>query len=39
MTDTRILSGRNALVTGGGVGIGAETARALARDGARIALT
>lgn len=39
MTDNRILAGRNALVTGGGVGIGAETARALAREGARIALT
>lgn len=33
------LSGKRALVTGGGVGIGAETARVLAREGARVALT
>lgn len=33
------LQGKNALVTGGGVGIGAETARVLAREGARVALT
>ncbi|WIY84026.1 SDR family NAD(P)-dependent oxidoreductase [Propionimicrobium sp. PCR01-08-3] len=33
------LAGKRALVTGGGVGIGAETARVLAREGARVALT
>lgn len=38
-TDSRTLEGKKALVTGGGVGIGAEAARVLAREGARIALT
>ena len=32
------LSGKVAVVTGGGRGIGAETARALARCGARVAI-
>jgi len=34
----RFLSGKVAVVTGGGRGIGAETARALARAGARVAI-
>jgi NAD(P)-dependent dehydrogenase (short-subunit alcohol dehydrogenase family) len=34
----RFLGGRVAVVTGGGRGIGAETARALARAGARVAI-
>jgi len=38
MTGAR-LSGRRALVTGAGTGIGAAIARALARDGARVAVT
>jgi NAD(P)-dependent dehydrogenase (short-subunit alcohol dehydrogenase family) len=39
MSPARRLEGRNALVTGAGTGIGAAIARALARDGARLAVT
>ncbi|MEH3157256.1 MAG: SDR family NAD(P)-dependent oxidoreductase [Gordonia paraffinivorans] len=37
-SETQALSGRSALVTGAGTGIGAATAAALAADGARVAL-
>jgi NAD(P)-dependent dehydrogenase (short-subunit alcohol dehydrogenase family) len=36
--ETRLLQGRRALVTGPSRGIGAETARAMARAGAAVAL-
>jgi NAD(P)-dependent dehydrogenase (short-subunit alcohol dehydrogenase family) len=39
MVAARRLEGRNALVTGAGTGIGAAIARALSRDGARLAVT
>jgi len=39
MTDARPLQGRSALITGGSRGLGAATARHLARWGARVAIT